>query len=479
MLQLNEILKNRDAIVKALAKKHFKADEIVDKIILLDKDRREAKAKLDSTLSESNRLAAEIGKLYKSGNREEAEGLKVKSTELKELSKQLSEKFDSLQDQINKLIIEMPNTPCDLVPEGKNADDNVVVRMEGEIPDLQEDALPHWELAKKYNIIDFELGNKVTGAGFPFYRGLGARLQRSLVTFFLNTAVEKGFTESLGKSLKNQYPQALRRILNLYLKLWLVMIPYIILQYFTAGLRLTWIELLGNATTLVNTLNGTWWFVFQYVQMLLIAPVLAMVFHHFPDKKQTFLKWGILIGCALLYKGCGAWLRASFPDFYSFAKERIHPAFLLCYFSGYLLARYHLIESFLVWVEKITGGKLIPQAILGTCFLMLTLILRVLYATGPMAPTYDFFFTPCLTLGMILFSRGIGWLRASLSHLGKCSTYMWFLHIFTYAYTKEWIGLYLSSHIAFYIFQVILAMLVSMIFLWVDHSISTALHKSR
>ena len=195
MLQLNEILKNRDAVVKALAKKHFKADEIVDKIILLDKDRREAKAKLDSTLSESNRLAAEIGKMYKTGMREEAEALKVKSTELKELSKELSERFDSLQDQLNKLIIEMPNTPCDLVPEGKNADDNVVVRMEGEIPNLPEDALPHWELAKKYNIIDFELGNKVTGAGFPFYRGLGARLQRSLVTFFLNTAVEKGFTE--------------------------------------------------------------------------------------------------------------------------------------------------------------------------------------------------------------------------------------------------------------------------------------------
>ena len=195
MLQLNEILKNRDAVVKALAKKHFKADEIVDKIILLDKDRREAKAKLDSTLSESNRLAAEIGKMYKTGKREEAEALKVKTTELKELSTELSEKFDSLQDQINKLIIEMPNTPCDLVPEGKNADDNVVVKMEGEIPNLPEDALPHWDLAKKYNLIDFELGNKVTGAGFPFYRGLGARLQRSLVTFFLNTAIENGFTE--------------------------------------------------------------------------------------------------------------------------------------------------------------------------------------------------------------------------------------------------------------------------------------------
>ena len=195
MLQLNEILKNRDAVVKALAKKHFKADEIVDKIISLDQIRRETKSKLDETLAESNRLATEIGKLYKTGMHEEADALKSKTTLLKETSKQLNDKFDDIQQQINKLIIEMPNTPCDLVPEGKSAEDNVIVKMEGKIPDLPETALPHWELAKKYNIIDFELGNKVTGAGFPFYRGLGARLQRSLITFFLNSAIDKGFTE--------------------------------------------------------------------------------------------------------------------------------------------------------------------------------------------------------------------------------------------------------------------------------------------
>lgn len=195
MLQLNEILKNKEAVIKALAKKHFKAEEIIENIIELDQVRRESKAKLDNTLAESNRLAAEIGKLFKSGNREAAEELKAKTTELKELSKELSEKFDKAQEQMNKLIVEMPNMPCELVPEGKTAEDNVVVCQEGDIPELYDGAMPHWDLAKKYNIIDFELGNKVTGAGFPFYRGLGARLQRSLITFFLNYAVDKGYTE--------------------------------------------------------------------------------------------------------------------------------------------------------------------------------------------------------------------------------------------------------------------------------------------
>lgn len=195
MLQLNEILKNKEAVIKALAKKHFKAEEIIENIIELDQVRRESKAKLDNTLAESNRLAAEIGKLFKSGNREAAEELKAKTTELKELSKELSEKFDKAQEQMNKLIVEMPNMPCELVPEGKTAEDNVVVCQEGDIPELYDGAMPHWDLAKKYDIIDFELGNKVTGAGFPFYRGLGARLQRSLITFFLNYAVDKGYTE--------------------------------------------------------------------------------------------------------------------------------------------------------------------------------------------------------------------------------------------------------------------------------------------
>ena len=195
MLQLNEILKDRDGIIRALAKKHFNAEPIVDEIIALDKQRRETKVKLDDTLSEANRLAAEIGKMFKSGNKEEAEKMKVASSDLKELGKSLNEKFDDLQNRINKLIVELPNKPAEIVPEGKNADDNVIVTMEGNIPDLPADALPHWELAKKYNIIDFELGNKVTGAGFPFYRGLGARLQRSLINFFLNTASANGFTE--------------------------------------------------------------------------------------------------------------------------------------------------------------------------------------------------------------------------------------------------------------------------------------------
>ncbi|MCK9301917.1 MAG: serine--tRNA ligase [Bacteroidales bacterium] len=195
MLVLNEILKNKDAVVKALAKKHFKADDIVEKIIELDKDRRETKSRLDEVLAESNKIAKEIGALYKAGKKDEADAMKVKTAQLKETGKELNDKFDLLQEQITKCIVELPNTPCELVPEGKNAEDNLIVHREGDFPQLPANALPHWELAKKYNLIDFELGNKVTGAGFPFYRGYGARLQRALITYFLNSAINRGFIE--------------------------------------------------------------------------------------------------------------------------------------------------------------------------------------------------------------------------------------------------------------------------------------------
>ncbi|MDR2083686.1 MAG: serine--tRNA ligase [Bacteroidales bacterium] len=195
MLVLNEIINNKEAIVKALHKKHFNAEPLIEKILYLDKERRDTKKKLDDCLAESNRIAKEIGVLYQTGKRNEAETLKLQTTELKEASKILNDKFDQLQEEINKLLIEIPNTPSDFVPEGKSPEDNIIVKSEGKIPDLDDNALAHWDLAKKYDIIDFELGNKVTGSGFPFYKGKGARLQRSLITYFLNTAIENGFTE--------------------------------------------------------------------------------------------------------------------------------------------------------------------------------------------------------------------------------------------------------------------------------------------
>ncbi|MDL2239120.1 serine--tRNA ligase [Bacteroidales bacterium OttesenSCG-928-K03] len=204
MLVLNEIISNKEAIVKALQKKHFNAEEILDKIISLDKERRDTKKKLDDCLAESNRIAKEIGVLFQTGKRDEADVLKLQTTELKETSKLLDEKFAQLQDEINKLLVEIPNIPSEFVPEGKSAEDNVIVKSEGEMPNLNDDALAHWDLAKKYDIIDFELGNKVTGSGFPFYKGKGARLQRSLITYFLNTAIEHGFTEYQPPLLVNE-----------------------------------------------------------------------------------------------------------------------------------------------------------------------------------------------------------------------------------------------------------------------------------
>ncbi len=195
MLLLNDILNNKEGIVKALRKKHFESTEILDQIIEIDKKRRNAKVELDDVLSESNKLSKEIGLLFKQGKREEAEEIKKRTTLLKDKSKELNDIFTESQSKIDKLLLEIPNIPADIVPEGKNSDDNEIVFQSENNIELPKDALPHWDLAAKYNIIDFELGNKVTGSGFPFYRGLGARMQRALITFFLNTAVENGFTE--------------------------------------------------------------------------------------------------------------------------------------------------------------------------------------------------------------------------------------------------------------------------------------------
>ena len=195
MLQLSVIKENKEEAIRLLAIKGFTKTEILDQLIDLDEKRKSTQKQLDDFLTESNKMAKEIGILFKSGKTEEANQLKTKTTELKQSTKQLSEELESIQKELNKLILEVPNLPHPSVPAGKSDKDNEIVFEEGEIPTLIENAEPHWELAKKYDIIDFDLGSKVTGAGFPFYKNQGARLQRALINFFLDEAYSKGYAE--------------------------------------------------------------------------------------------------------------------------------------------------------------------------------------------------------------------------------------------------------------------------------------------
>ena len=195
MLTLKLLRENPEFVIKKLAVKNFDASEIVGKINTLDTLRRNLQAELDACLAQQNKTAAEIGKLMKAGKREEAEQIKKEVASLKEKSKELQEKSEQTNTELNSLMVLLPNLPCDQVPEGKGAEDNVVVKMGNEIPDLGPDALPHWELAKKFDIIDFDLGVKLTGAGFPVYKGKGARLQRALINFFLDINTKAGYLE--------------------------------------------------------------------------------------------------------------------------------------------------------------------------------------------------------------------------------------------------------------------------------------------
>lgn len=195
MLTLKLLRENPEFVIKKLAVKNFDASEIVGKINTLDTLRRNLQAELDACLAQQNKTAAEIGKLMKAGKKEEAEQIKKEVASLKEKSKELQEKSEQTNTELNSLLVLLPNLPCDQVPEGKGAEDNVVVKMGNEIPDLGPDALPHWELAKKFDIIDFDLGVKLTGAGFPVYKGKGARLQRALINFFLDINTRAGYLE--------------------------------------------------------------------------------------------------------------------------------------------------------------------------------------------------------------------------------------------------------------------------------------------
>ena len=195
MLTLKLLREKPDFVVERLAVKNFDAKEIVDQILECDRDRRAAQSEMDALLQQKKAKAAQIGALMKAGDRAAADAAKADVAALKEQSKSLEEKMAEAEKRQNDLLVLLPNLPCAQVPEGKNADDNVIVKMEGEIPALGEDALPHWELAKKYDIIDFDLGVKLTGAGFPVYKGKGAKLQRALINYFLEFNSKDGYLE--------------------------------------------------------------------------------------------------------------------------------------------------------------------------------------------------------------------------------------------------------------------------------------------
>ena len=195
MLQLNYIRENRDTVIERLAVKHFKEIGLVDEIISLDEDRRKIQSESDALSAEANAAAKQIGDLMRQGKKEEAETVKSKSSGYKEQVKQLLDQLGVIEGELNEKIVQLPNLPHQSVPAGVSADDNEVVLTHGEIPTLSEDALPHWELLNKYDIVDLELGVKVAGAGFPIYKGKGAKLQRALINFFLDQAAEEGYEE--------------------------------------------------------------------------------------------------------------------------------------------------------------------------------------------------------------------------------------------------------------------------------------------
>ena len=196
MLQLQYIKDHREEIISRLKIKNVQnVEERIDEILKLDEQRRALQVKADAVKAEQNRIAKEIGGLMKQGKKEEAEAAKARTAELKGEEKSLGEQQSATEKELNEKLISLPNAPHPSVPCGKSEADNVVVGEFGVKPDLPADALPHWELCAKYDIIDFELGNKVTGAGFPFYKGKGARLQRALINFFLNEAADAGFIE--------------------------------------------------------------------------------------------------------------------------------------------------------------------------------------------------------------------------------------------------------------------------------------------
>ncbi|MBN2766183.1 MAG: serine--tRNA ligase [Paludibacteraceae bacterium] len=195
MLTLKYITENTAEVIARLAKKNFDGTGIIAQVVELDSIRKTTQTQLDSTSAEMNNLSKEIGMLFKQGKQNEATAAKEKTTELKETIKELGDKLAETEQKLNDLLVQIPNLPHDSVPAGKHAEDNVIERQGGKIPELYDGAAPHWDLAKKYDLIDFELGVKISGAGFPVYKGKGARLQRALINFFLDNARDAGYLE--------------------------------------------------------------------------------------------------------------------------------------------------------------------------------------------------------------------------------------------------------------------------------------------
>lgn len=195
MLHVNFIRENREEVIKRLAKRNIDASATVDLVIELDEKRRATQVELDNLLAESNKLSKDIGELMKSGEKAKAEILKQKTAQSKEKVKELNEVLSATANELQEELYKLPNVPAEIVPEGKSADDNINVYQSGEIPALFEGALPHWELIKKYDIVDFELGTKITAPGFPVYKGKGAKLQRALISYFLDKNIDAGYQE--------------------------------------------------------------------------------------------------------------------------------------------------------------------------------------------------------------------------------------------------------------------------------------------
>ena len=204
MLQIPFIRENSDVVIEKLKRRNIDPTDTIQKILEADQNRRSAQQELDDILASSNSIAKEIGILFKQGKAEEANALKKETSDLKERSKVLQENFNRFSEELTELLYLLPNVPNDLVPAGKSDQDNEKVFSAGEIPKLGENALPHWELTKKYSLIDFELGVKISGAGFPVYTGKGARLQRALVNFFLDNATAMGYREVQPPLLVNE-----------------------------------------------------------------------------------------------------------------------------------------------------------------------------------------------------------------------------------------------------------------------------------
>lgn len=202
MLQLAYIRDNKEAVVTALKKRNIDANSIISQVITLDEERRSVQQTLDTNLNEAKKIAAEIGKLYKEGKVEEANAAKAKTSDLKSSNQELDAKLKSIQNELNDLLATIPNTPHESVPQGFGAEENETVRSWGDASDAAH-ATPHWDLTSKYNLIDFELGVKIAGAGFPVYRGKGAKLQRALIQFFLDEAEAAGFEEVIPPHLVN------------------------------------------------------------------------------------------------------------------------------------------------------------------------------------------------------------------------------------------------------------------------------------